>query len=149
MSVRFSPIRRMRRSRGVSIVTAIFLLVVLSGLGVAIVTFNTAQQQAAAVDLVGTRAYEAARAGIEYGLYQQQIGKTCASANFAAPGTLAPMMVSVTCVQTSTAMSAGAQPLVQMRITATACNQPAAGVCPNNAPGVDYVQRVVQVEVVQ
>ena len=145
MNARFSSMRRLRRSRGVSIVTAIFLLVVLSGLGVAIVTFGTAQQQAAAVDLVGTRAYEAARAGIEYGLYRQQIDKTCANVNFPAPGTLAQMTVSVTCVQTSTAMSAGAEPLVQTRITATACNQPAAGACPNNAPGLDYVQRVVQV----
>lgn len=138
-----NAISRLRRSRGISIVTAIFLLVVLSGLGVAIVTFATAQRQAAAVDLVGTRAYEAARTGIEYGLYQQlRNNGMCANANFTAPGMLAAMTVSVTCAQTPSGM-ANVRP--QTRITATACNQPAGGACPNPAPGVDYVQRVVQV----
>jgi MSHA biogenesis protein MshP len=137
------PIPRLRRSRGISIVTAIFLLVVLSGIGVAVVTFATAQRQASAIDLLGTRAYEAARTGVEYGLYQLLgPGQTCASANFAAPGTLAAMTVSVTCTSTPSGI-AGVQP--QVRITATACNQPANGACPNPAPGVDYVQRVVQV----
>jgi MSHA biogenesis protein MshP len=57
--------RRKRRSRGVSIVTAIFLLVVLSGIGAAIVTVATTQRQAAAVDLLGTRANETAPTGVE------------------------------------------------------------------------------------
>ncbi|WP_338761250.1 agglutinin biogenesis protein MshP [Massilia sp. METH4] len=136
-------IHRLRRSRGISIVTAIFLLVVLSGLGVAIVTFATAQRQAAAIDLLGTRAYEAARTGVEYGLYQLlRNNGTCASVNFTAPGTLAPMTVSVTCTQTASGVPS-VQP--QTRITATACNEPSNGVCPNAAPGADYVQRVVQV----
>lgn len=134
---------RLRRSRGVSIVTAVFLLVVLGGVGTAVVTVATTQRQAAAVDLLGTRAYEAARTGVDYGLYQF-LGNngTCATANFTAPGALAAMTVSVTCAQTPTA---GAPALVQTRITATACNRPANGACPNGAPGIDYVQRVVQV----
>jgi MSHA biogenesis protein MshP len=138
---------QLRRSRGVSIVTAIFLLVVLSGIGAAIVTFATAQQQASALDLLGTRAYEAARTGIEYGLFQQQRGTAAqCAASFTAPGTLSQMTVSVTCVQAPPAVMAdGTTTLTQTTITATACNQPVNGACPNAAPGVDYVQRVVRV----
>ncbi|QCP14494.1 agglutinin biogenesis protein MshP [Pseudoduganella umbonata] len=135
--------RRFGRSRGVSIVTAIFLLVVLSGIGAAIVTVATTQRQAAAADLLGTRAYEAARSGVEYGLYQFLANNgICASADFAGPGGLAGMTVSVRCVQTATE---GVPALTQTRITATACNAPVNGACPNGAPGGDYVQRVVEV----
>ena len=56
--------------KGFSLVTAIFLLVVLGGLGAMMMTFFTAQQQSSALDVVGTRAYHAARAGIEWGAYQ-------------------------------------------------------------------------------
>jgi MSHA biogenesis protein MshP len=140
-------VRRLRRSRGVSIITAIFLLVILSGLGAAIVTVSTMQQQSSAIDLVGTRAYEAARTGIEYGIYRYtQAGGACDSGSMAAPGTLAAMTVTMSCVQTPVKMADG-HDLVQIRITATACNQPSGGNCPNPAPGADYVQRVVQVEV--
>jgi MSHA biogenesis protein MshP len=137
--------RRIRRSRGVGIVTAIFLLVVLGGIGAAVVTVSTAQRQGATVDLLGTRAYDAARAGVEYGLYRfLGASASCANVNFTAPGALAAMTVSVTCVQATNAMTNGTT-LVQTRITATACNQPSNGACPNAAPGADYVQRVVQV----
>ena len=56
--------------RGFSLVTAIFLLVVLAGLGAVMVTFFTAQQQSFAMDVLGSRAYQAARAGVEWGAYQ-------------------------------------------------------------------------------
>ncbi|TWI69444.1 MSHA biogenesis protein MshP [Pseudoduganella lurida] len=138
--------RRLRRSRGVSIITAIFLLVILSALGAAIVTVSTTQQQSSAIDLVGTRAYEAARTGIEYGLYRYLLAGTCAGGSMTAPGTLAAMTVTLTCVQNTNTMADGVTKLTQTRIVSTACNQPANGNCPNAAPGADYVQRVVQVE---
>ena len=56
--------------KGLSLVTAIFLLVVLAGLGAVMMTFFTAQQQSTALDIMGTRAYQAAKAGIEWGAYQ-------------------------------------------------------------------------------
>jgi MSHA biogenesis protein MshP len=58
------------RQRGFSIISAIFLLVVLAGLGAAMVTFSTTQHITASQDLQGSRAYQAARAGMEWGLYQ-------------------------------------------------------------------------------
>lgn len=56
--------------KGFSLVTAIFLLVVLGGLGAMMVTFFAAQQQSSALDVLGSRAYHAARSGIEWGAYQ-------------------------------------------------------------------------------
>ncbi len=56
--------------RGLSLVTAIFLLVVMASLAAVMMTFFTAQQQSSVLDMMGTRAYQAARAGIEWGAYQ-------------------------------------------------------------------------------
>ena len=58
-------------SRGFAIVSAIFLIVVLAALGVGIVVFSKAQQASSAYDVQGSRAYQAARAGIEWALYQR------------------------------------------------------------------------------
>lgn len=55
---------------GFSLVTAIFLLVVLAGLGAAMVTFSTAQNQGQTMDVLGSRAYQAAQAGIEWAAYK-------------------------------------------------------------------------------
>jgi MSHA biogenesis protein MshP len=56
--------------RGFSLVSAIFLLVVIAALGTFAVTLSTTQQQSAALDVLGARAYQASRAGIEWGAYQ-------------------------------------------------------------------------------
>lgn len=55
--------------RGFSMVSAIFLLVVLAGLGAAMATFSTSQSQNLAMDVLGSRAYQAAQAGIEWASY--------------------------------------------------------------------------------
>ncbi len=54
---------------GFSLVSAIFLLVVLAALGAAMVTFSTAQNQDLAIDVMGSRAYQAANAGVEWAAY--------------------------------------------------------------------------------
>lgn len=51
-------------------VAAIFLLVVLAALGTLMLTFSNTQQLTSAQDVQGSRAYWAARAGIEWGIYQ-------------------------------------------------------------------------------
>lgn len=55
---------------GFSIVSAIFLLVVLSALGAFIVNISSGQHTAGMLDVQGARAYQAARAGVEWGAYQ-------------------------------------------------------------------------------
>lgn len=49
-------------------VVAVFLLVVLAALGAFIVSFSTTQQFTSAQDLQGSRAYWAARAGMEWAI---------------------------------------------------------------------------------
>jgi MSHA biogenesis protein MshP len=134
------------RAAGFSIVTAIFLVVVLASLAVAVTSLSTTQQTGSALDLLGSRAYEAARSGVEYGVYQQQINNSCAATrSFVPGGSLASFTVTVQCVVNATpGMDAS---INRITVTATACNQPAGGVCPNPAPtSVDYVQRVVTVQ---
>ncbi|MGK5037733.1 pilus assembly PilX family protein [Janthinobacterium sp. LB3P118] len=133
-----------RPPRGFSIVTAIFLLVVLSALGVALLSISTMQHAESALDVQGARAYQAARAGMEWGVYRQRVdGKCVASSDFALPANSAlnGFRVTVRCTQ-----AAGALPRFQ--VIATACNQPVGGVCAtaNATNNPDYVQRVVQAE---
>jgi MSHA biogenesis protein MshP len=134
------------RSRGVGLVTAIFLLVVLAGLGVAMVSIFTSQQASSTLDLQGARAYQAARAGIEWGLFQQlQKGKCDPSGtSFALPAgsSLEGFVVTVTCTGT------GAAPLTRHVIVATACSlQRAGGGCPHATDSPDYVQRRIEVQI--
>ncbi len=152
------------RPHGFAIVSAIFILVVLAALGAFIVSVTTGQQIGSTLDFQGVRAYQAARAGIEWGIYQVQAtpaynfsygagpgpvgtglsndARACpaspASFTPAAP-TLATFTVTVTCAAT---VDPNNGPTVYS-LVATACNQPAAGACPNLAPaaGSDYIER--------
>ena len=132
------------RSAGVGLVTAIFLLVVLSGLGVAMVALYTTHQASATLDIQGARAYPAARAGIEWGLWQRRRGTCPAGVTIVtmpdAP-TLRGFTVAVSCTQAAGAPNAPAT------ITAFACNMADAnGRCdqPRNDP--DYVRRQIEVQ---
>jgi MSHA biogenesis protein MshP len=137
------------RNAGIGIVTAIFLLVVLSGLAVALVTLFTTQQVSASLDEQGARAYQAARAGAEWALWQQTATDKCPASptSFALPGntSLAGFTVTVTCVQKD--VPSGNHVLARYIITAVACNQPGAGGCPNPSNNQNYVQRRVEVEI--
>ncbi len=86
--------------RGFSLISAIFLLVVIAALGTFAMTLSTTQHQGAALDVSGARAYQAARAGIEWGAYQiLQGGGACAASTPlpALGGTLAGFGVVVAC----------------------------------------------------
>jgi MSHA biogenesis protein MshP len=127
------------RASGFALPSAIFLLVILAALGAFILTVSTSQHAGAALDVQGARAYHAARAGIEWGLFQT----ACASTTLTFPGTsLAAFTTTVNCSAT-TADELGSTVTVH-RITATACNQPP---CPSATPGMYYVERQVVVTV--
>ena len=87
--------------RGFAIVTAIFLVVVLAALGAFMVTFSTVQQTTSALDVLGDRAYQAARAGMGWGVFQVTQGNACPTSPTTLPalaGDLALFSVTVTCV---------------------------------------------------
>lgn len=55
---------------GVSIISAIFLLLLMAGLAAAMVSIVSSSHASLAADIGGARAYQAARAGAEWGMYQ-------------------------------------------------------------------------------
>ncbi|OGA20131.1 MAG: hypothetical protein A3G25_14520 [Betaproteobacteria bacterium RIFCSPLOWO2_12_FULL_63_13] len=132
------------KCRGFSIVAAIFLLVVLAALGTAIVIVSTTQQVGSALDVQGARVYQAARAGIEWGAYKRlRSGACAASTSFTFP--TAPTLAGITVTVTCTAYADGSGGPTVYEIQSTACNQPGGGVCPNAAPGNNYIERRVKV----
>jgi len=54
--------------QGFAAVSAVFLIVIIAALGAFMVTFSNTQQLTSAQDLQGSRAYWAARAGLEWGI---------------------------------------------------------------------------------
>jgi MSHA biogenesis protein MshP len=58
------------RCPGFGLPAAVFLLVILAGLAAALAKLGSGQQQASGLDIQGARALQAARAGIEWGLFQ-------------------------------------------------------------------------------
>jgi len=132
------------RQRGVGLVTAIFLLVVLAGLGVAMVSITTSQQASASVDLLGARAYQAARAGLEWGIFRRLRNGACdPTSPFMMPAgsSLSGFSVLVTCKQQ------GSGELARYVITSTACNFPdGAGNCPVVNDKAESVRRTLEAE---
>lgn len=136
-----------RFQSGFSLVTAIFLLVVLGTLGAMMATFFAAQQRSSALDVMGSRAYYAARAGIEWAAFsivQTPAGTLwagCAAvpnplfapAGAALAGDLTPFTVTLACVATP---AADGGPIVIYDLTSTAVF--------GGAPGTpEYIERVL------
>lgn len=67
------------RQRGFALLVAIFLIVVLALLGIFIVKISGVQHQTVNVALLGARAFEAARTGIEWGAFQALDAASCTS----------------------------------------------------------------------
>ncbi len=62
--------RSTMRERGVALVSAIFLLVVLAALGAYMITVSGVQQTTVNRALIGARTHYAARAGLEWGIHR-------------------------------------------------------------------------------
>ena len=133
------------RAQGFVLPAAIFLLVVLGGLAAWMVQLTVATQTQDALAMEGERAFQAAQAGMEAGIYAANNG-ICATQNIAFTGTLGRFTASVSCAS-STANEAGAA-ITFYQITCIACNQPVSGICPNATPSnPEYVERHMQATV--
>lgn len=140
---------------GFSAVTAIVILVILAVLGAAIVTITGTRSTSVALDVLGSKAYQAARAGIEWGAFQirnpentnNPVRYDCtvpATTHFALAGALTGFTVSVTCSSTDSTEFGNAVRIFQL--VANACNVPvgaAPGTCPNTVTNFNYVERQV------
>jgi MSHA biogenesis protein MshP len=141
------------KQRGFSLISAIFLLVVIAALGTFAVTLSTTQQHSAALDVLGARGFQASRAGVEWGAYQvlpasaAAFASTCRSAGsnnqagIPLPATLASFSVSVGCTATSAVEDASTLWIYQINSVATT---------PGIAVGeANYVERQMSVTIAQ
>lgn len=145
-----------RASAGFGAIAAIFVLVVLASLAAAIVRLGQSTQTGSAQDILGARAWAAARAGTEWGLYQALKGSwtTCSGASQTLDLSAdIGMRVTVRC--SSNLYNEGentigaAQTLRVYTVNAVACNSTSA--CPDNTRAVQpgYIERRRQVQAVQ
>lgn len=100
-AARMRPAGR-RRQRGVTLVAAIFLLVVLAALGTFAVRVGTLQQQTVSSELRAAQAFHAARSGVAWAAYRALTAGWCGSQtlNLTEAGTNG-FDVEVTCTQTA------------------------------------------------
>lgn len=112
-----------RRSRGFSLVSAIFLMVVLVILGVSLVTINSVQHTAAAQLLQAAKAGYAARAGAEW--VASQPSTWCAGgpypmeSSFTLPAPLTAFTVTVSCTRTAHTLDGATRQYFVVDVTAT------------------------------
>lgn len=132
-----------RSESGFVLPTAIFLLVILAALGAYMVTLSRTSHISSALDVQGARAYQAARAGIEWAAWQvvdpqnlQPAPTPCpASPTTLTPGgTLSAYTVVVSCTRTLETDGADTVVVYQIASTATA----------GAAGELDYVERQIQ-----
>ena len=111
-------------TRGFAAVAAVFLLVVLAALGAFMLTFSNTQQLTSAQDVQGSRAYWAARAGLEWGIgsvfaVADPATLTTSTCTTATPLSLSGFSVSVGCTLATYTEDGGSRYLVQILSTAT------------------------------
>jgi len=96
----------MTRSRGFTLVSAIFLMVVLVVLAVSLVSLGTVQHMTSAQLLQSVRANYAARAGVEWAIARAGAGGCVTGPAFGLGGALSSFSVSVACTRTDHAVGA-------------------------------------------
>jgi MSHA biogenesis protein MshP len=148
----------MTRARGASMILALFLLVTLSALGAFLLSIYAVQQQTTTQDELAQRAYQAARGGLEWGVYQllrkSTSGFTTACNGTVSPaetvqtipfgatsGSLSGFYAKVTCTTFGTETEGGTT-VRTYKVKATGCND-ANCTSPTLTP--TYVERELQV----
>lgn len=136
---------------GFTLVSALFVLVVLAALGATLAQVSLRQQLGSASELEAARAYQAARAGLEWGSFQvlrnpapPAAAPACFSATSFTLAGLSGFTVTVSCTRTpgSGTVADGTNTLAFFQLVANACNAPSSGTCPGSGtPSVTYVER--------
>jgi len=139
------------RPHGFTLVSVIFILVVLALLGAALANVALRQQLGSAAEVEHARALQGARAGLEWAAFQvlrNPAPPAAAPACFAATSfTLAGLSgftVTVSCTRTpgSGTVADGMTSLAFYQLVANACNAPSGGNCPaGGTPAQTYVER--------
>ncbi|MGD8339497.1 MAG: pilus assembly protein MshP [Gammaproteobacteria bacterium] len=96
------PIRLPGRQRGFSLVVAVFLLVVLAGLGAFAVRLTLMQQQTVSSGLLASQAFHAARSGVAWAAHRAIDSGACSASTLSlTEGGAAGFDVDITCTQTT------------------------------------------------
>jgi MSHA biogenesis protein MshP len=104
------------RQTGFAAVAAIFLVVVLAAMGAFMVSISNSQQISSVQDVQGTRAYWAAKGGLEWGITTANALLACPTSPTAL--TLDGLNVSVTC--TTSSFSEGGKTVTIFNLSALA-----------------------------
>ena len=126
-----------REQTGFTLITAIFLLVVVAAMVVYMTNIRVAQQTTVVYGVQGARAIMVARSGLEWGISQSIVSGSCAASSSFTDPAFAGFSVEVQCTQST--HTEGVTPLVIYRLTAIA----SSGVYGS----LDYVQRRLQATV--
>jgi MSHA biogenesis protein MshP len=133
----------LRRARGFALVLALFLIVSLAAIGTYMLSVSNVQVASGVMDEQGARAYQAARAGLDWGAYKVLRDATCPGATtIPLPVNLAGFYAEVTCSSFGAETEGGAS-VTTYRIVSTGCN---ATPCSSGA-GATYVERQLQLTV--
>jgi len=146
-------------ARGLGVIAALVVLVLLSTLAAAVVRLTWTQQTTLAQDIDSARAFQGAYAGTQWGMYQALRGSwtTCAGATQTLDlRSSMGVRVTVSCTsdvynEGETTAGTGTPLTVRLyTITAVACNG-AAATCPDNASVTrpNYVERMRVAKVAQ
>lgn len=145
--------RSPRNARGFALMMAVFMLVSLAAIGAYLLTVSTGQVAAGAQQVSAAEAYQAARAGIDWGAYQILRNPSGAFASGCAGGAtsrtltlaygLSGFYAQVSCQSPGTEVEAG-KTLRSYQITVTGCNENPCGASLTPT----YVERQLQLELV-
>ncbi len=128
-----------RVQKGFSLITAIFLLVVVAALVGYVTNIRVVQQTTLLYGVQGARATQAARSGIEWGIYQSIVNGSCVgSTNFTDP-VFSGFNIEVQCGQTT--HIEGITPIDTFQLTSIAST--------GTYGSLNYVQRRIQATVSQ
>jgi MSHA biogenesis protein MshP len=86
------------RSRGMALMSAIFLIVVLIGLGVAMMNLSNVEHDTGSKAVLSAKVYYGAKAGVDWGIQQAFAAGSCAGSTISlTQGSLNGVTVTVTC----------------------------------------------------
>lgn len=133
--------RAAKYAQGFLLPAAIFLLVILAALGAYAVNLSTTQNATSQQDVQGARAYQMARAGVEWAAYQVMVPATADLGNCPASPTnlsIEGFSVVVTCARSADYFEQGTDHTIAMYdVTATASF--------GTAGSAGYIERQIQV----
>ena len=135
------PIMLNQKSKGFAVAASLFLIVVLSLMGSVVWRLVSDSSIQTIQDIENTKALNAAKAGIEYGLYQSSRNNQCQNASVTFPD-LPDFLVDLKCTRSTTTESGMSYSIDSW--TSTACNR---STCPSSVNG-GYIERQLVAQII-